>query len=78
MARKKILQIIPAPENMYAEFNESCGGVESIVRMPVACLALIKDDDKTTYIDAMHCEGDGVFQSVFDDPEFHRMTFFRI
>lgn len=47
---KKIKQIIPAPEGLYANYE---GDKEDIVKLPIVCLALVEDEDGSTRVEAM-------------------------
>ena len=59
---RKILQIIPAPSGMYAEYRTDEGEIEHI---PVVSLMLV-DDDGTRYIEAATFDEE---YGVYEEPE---------
>ena len=64
----KILQIIPAPADMWAVFRTNKPGVFS--RERVACLALIENEDGCTGIAAMIHDGLAGFEPAWVDHAF--------
>ena len=64
----KILQIIPAPEGLFAR-SGAYGKIEESFLSPVMCLALVEDDDGSRYVGAVDF-ADCDWQLVQDDSAF--------
>jgi len=69
----RIIQIIPAPAGMavqYSEYEANQARVRldnsTYARYPIACLALVEDNDGNTSVKPMILEDDGTFKFATD------------
>lgn len=65
---EEIIQIIPAPPNMFVRLVQ--GENEKDEYGKIVCLALIKDFDGTTYITPMMLLEEGTIENVHDFSNF--------
>lgn len=65
----KIIQIIPAPSNMWARWKPTENG-EKEEYSPIACLALMEDEDGYTFVTPMSIFKDGEINDVMDFSNF--------
>lgn len=65
----KIIQIIPAPPNMWARWKPTEKG-EKEEYSPIACLALMEDKDGGTWVTPMSICEDGEIGDVADFSNF--------
>lgn len=63
--QSKIIQIIPAPPNMWARWKPTEKG-EQEEYSPIVCLALMEDKDGCTYVSPMSIAEDGEINDVMD------------
>lgn len=65
----KIIQIIPAPPNMFARWKPT-ENVEKEEYSPIICLALMEDEDGGTWVTPMSIGEDGEIDNVADFMNF--------
>lgn len=65
----KIIQIIPAPPNMWARWKPT-ENVEKEEYSPIVCLALMEDEDGGTWVTPMSIGEDGEIDDVMDFSNF--------
>lgn len=65
----KIIQIIPAPPNMWAMWKPTENG-EQEDYSPIVCLALMEDEDGGTWVTPMSIGEDGEIHGVMDFSNF--------
>lgn len=69
----KIVQIIPAPDDMYVEWKRECDDDKRELS-PIACLALIEVDGGRI-VAPMAALGDGMIENVFEFSNFCGIVF---
>lgn len=69
----KIIQIIPAPPNMWARWEPDDG--EELEYSPVVCLALMQEKDGGTYVTPMVAFLDGDILNPLDFSNFGGIEF---
>lgn len=65
----KIIQIIPAPPNMWAVWKPT-ENIEKEEYSPIVCLALMEDEDGGTWVTPMSICEDGGIDDVMDFMNF--------
>ena len=58
----KVLQIIPAPANMYAVYRDDDGGED--MKMPLVCVALVEDDGGERNVVFLECDDFGSINEI--------------
>ena len=78
----KIIQIMPAPSGMSVQYSEHDAhsarvrlGNNVYARYPIACLALVEEDNGETKIKPMILENDGTFSAATDYPDLVSMSY---
>lgn len=72
--QSKIIQIIPAPPNMWARWEPDDG--EEVEFSPIICLALMESGNGSTYVSPMVCfADDGLIEEATDFRNFGGIVF---